>query len=52
MFHLIKTVKIKMDLYFIECVLFTKNKNIEVKHKIDKKIIFTLVKFLHSLDEE
>ena len=26
-----------MDLYFIECVLFTKNKNVEVKHKIDKK---------------
>ena len=32
-----------MDLYFIECFMFTKNKNIEVKRKIDKKKkIFTL----------
>ena len=29
-----------MDLYFIECFMFTKNKNIEVKRKIDKKINF------------
>ena len=32
-----------MDLYFIECFMFTKNKNIEVKRKIDKK------KFFYSL---
>ena len=31
-----------MNLYSIKCLMFTKNNNIKIKHKIDDKKIFVM----------